>query len=380
MTIIQKLILIMAFLSLTSGIGILTYDRFVQRSQLAQINNSQKENFTDKQQTVAQLREAEEYLRQNTGDSSREALKLFNRVLSLNLDKNTNQLARYGLAVSLERSGDAATSLDHLRMLKKEGVDDNVLSEKVDYRLGKILLSINHEEEGRAILDSTMYRTKDDRLRSDIHTTLGDFFSSKGSFGRARENYDIALKYNSENLHAELGRAEAYKNIKRSQAYDYYDDYFIGNSNLLPEERKNVYTHLKNEAYDRGITAYRSGKYKDAIYFLSKAASKYTDPYVHEKSMYWLGESYLASGKIAKASECFDKVLKNSNTSMDQPALIKRGILQFQKGSYDDAAKSFQNAIANYPGEKYTESAKQWLDETMKMIEDRSTLESIPAE
>jgi len=379
MTSIHKVLLIIAFLSLSSGMGILTYDRFIQGAiQGERVSKLQNENFTDKRIAYAQLREAEEYLRQNTEDSSREAYKLFNRVMSLNLDEDTNQLARYGMAVALERTGEQATTLDHLRILKKEGVKNNILSEKVDYRLGKILLSINHVEEGRAILDSLLYLTKDDRLRSDIHTTLGSFFSSRGAFTRARENFDIALKYNPENLHAELGRAEAYKNIKRSLSYDYYDDYFIGNSNLHPEVKKNVYNNLKYEAYDKGVTAYRSGKYKDAIYFLTKATAKYTDPSIYEKSMYWLGESYLAAGNTSKASQSFHKVIRNTNTSMDQPALIKLGIIYFQNGSYEKAANSFKNAQDKYPDEKYSEQAGQWLDETMKMIEDKSSLQSMP--
>ncbi|MDH5655926.1 MAG: tetratricopeptide repeat protein [Spirochaetia bacterium] len=366
---LNKIIFIFAILSLSSGMGILTYDRFVQKDGVTAPDTENKE-------AMSQLREAEEYLRQNTTDSAKEAFRLFNKVLSLDLDKEINQMARYGIAVSLEKQGDVAASLAHLRILKNENVENHVLDEKVNFRHGKILLSINHVEEGRAILDSVLFTTKDDTLKSDIHTAFGFFFSSRGSFGRARENFDIALKYNPENLQAELGRAEAYKNIKRSLSYDYYDDYFLGNSRLNPEERKKVYSNLKYEAYDKGITAYRSGRYNDAVYFLSKSIDKYTDANIREKSLYWLGESYLASGKRDKAARTFSRVLKNSNSSMDQPALIKMGILDFQKGSYESAARSFQNAVQNYPGDKYSDQAKEWLDESMKMIEDKSTLEN----
>jgi len=379
MSAIQKFVLSLGLFFVASGVGILTYDRVLQDGVFSG-KAGKKGNFTDREEALARLKEAEEYLRQNTEGSARDAMKLFTRVLSLDIDEGTNQFARYGLGVALERLDDIETALAHYRKLDKEKIKDPLLSEKVKYRLGKTLLSINHEEEGRAILERLLSETHNDEIKSDVHTVLGFQNMKEGNSENAKENFSIALKYNPENLKAEMGRASAYKNIKRSASYDYYDDFLIGNSNLNPATKKNVYNALKFESYEKGLSAYRSGKYADAVFYFNKSINSYTDALIQEKSMYWLAESYLALGNSRKAVENFKRVSQNAESLMDQPALIKLGIINFEKNNYKAASQFFKKAMDDYPDGKYTPRAKEWMDETLNLMNEKNNLESIDSE
>jgi TolA-binding protein len=370
MNVYQKFTAAMGIALLFAGTGILTYERFYHATGL------RRDDSGEIQKTQANLREAEEYLRQNTHESAEEAMKRFNRILSEEWNEKISDQARYGLAVSLDRLGEGTIALDHLRLLKKRGVKDPALSEKVDYYLGKILISINHVDEGRALLDRLLNTSKDDRLRSDIHTVIGLYHLSTGKFKKSIESFSVALEYNPENMNAELGRARAAKGKNRGVSYAYYDDYLLGNSHLEPMRRSAVYSGLKSGAYEKGITAYRKGRYDDAIYYLHKAAEHYTDSETGENALYWIGESHLAAGDQDRALETFQRVLENSNDHRDQSALMKRGIIYFNQSDYKRATQIFDSLIEEYPDGKYSVRAREWREESMMQMREKELLES----
>jgi len=368
----QKFTTALGISLLLSGTGILTYDRYFFDLQMQNVAANGKPIGGDEIRVAkASLREAEEYLRQNTTDSAKDAMKIFNKILSSDYNRQINEQARYGLAVSLTKLGEFPVALDHLRKLKQDGVSEPAIAEKVDYHLGKLLLSINHVEEGKSLLEALLAKTKDDRLRSDIHTTIGNHDLKKERFKSASNNFSVALKYNPENLQAEIGRAAATKHSNRSLGYEYYDDYLLGNANLDLKEKSDIYSSLKNETYDRGIVAYRQGKYSSAIYYFKKSIHNYTDSHTKEKSLYWLGESYMAQGDGTNAQKTFSKVLENQDTSMDQAALIKKGILYFNRQQFEKAADQFERAIQEYPDGKFIDKAYEWRDETLEQLREK---------
>lgn len=320
------------------------------------------------------LREADEYLRQNSDNAAGQAQKIFTRLYSRDdTPADLKQLARYGLAVSLEKQGDRASALEHYRALKKARPTDSELVDKVDFSLGRMLMYINHETEGRALLDSLLSRTNDSRMKSKIHTAFGDYYLRRGRTEKARENYLIALKYNADNLRAEIGRANASRSLgKTASAYDYYDDFLLGNANLTPEKRRRLKQRLSNEYYDLALRHYRSGSYWQAAHYFRRTLNSSAGANVKEKALYWLAESYYSLGQKSQAYNTFSRVLRNADSTMDQPALIKKGIILFQRNKMKSAAAYFKKAEEDYGNTHYTRRAREWREEAEAQIRENS--------
>lgn len=373
---LQKLILAGGFLLLSGGIVLLAFDRFGSSSPMRFLNVERNEN--EFQKAERQLVEADEYLRQNSAESARKALDLFNSVLSRNLKPELNYMSRYGLGMSLEKLDDNAAALEHYRSLKAE--QDKLsadLRDKVDYSLGRLLLVINHEVEGRSLLESLLARTNDARMKSKIHTAFGQFYLAHGDRRRAGENFNIALKYFPENLQAEIGRANAESGVRRSMYYEYYDEYLTGNSHLAPADRRaRVASQVRETAYESGIRAYRGGRYQEAIDLFSRVIRDGGESSESEKARYWTGEALHATGRATEAYNTFERVLSNANGTMDQAALVRMGMILYQQGRLQDALGKFYRAAEDYPNGSYTNRALEWKKETEAQLRERDFLKN----
>ncbi|MCR9145323.1 MAG: tetratricopeptide repeat protein [bacterium] len=346
----------------TSGFGLDHHDRPGAREE----------------QAYVKLREADEYLRQNSREAARSASVIFNRVLARNVSPRINELAAYGLAVSLEKLDDRAAAIEYYRELKQRGVTDPVLRDRVDYSLGKLLLYIDHEEEGSALLKPLLAKTQDRVLKSKIHEAFGNFALARGQRQRAEANFRIAVKYDPENLAAERGRAAALKGQGRAwEAYKHYDDYLVTNGNLDPKDSKRLRGELEGDVYERGLSAYRAKRYHDAIGYLNRALRNSDSLNRSEKTLFWLGESYAAAGKSKEAIRCYDRVLKNADSGFDQAALVKKGILLEKSGRLAEAGAVFQRAIEDYPGGAYTGRAQEWREEVLAQLREKAVIENL---
>lgn len=324
------------------------------------------------------LREADEYLRQNSREAARSASVIFNRVLAQNTSPRINELAAYGLAVSLEKLDDRTAAIQYYRELKKRGVTDPVLRGRVEYSLGKLLLYIDHEEEGSALLKPLLAKTEDRILKSKIHAAFGNFALARGQRQRAEANFRIAIKYDPENLAAERGRAAALKGQGRAwEAYKHYDDYLVTTGNLDPKDSDRLRGELESDVYERGLSSYRAKRYNDAIGYLNRALRDSRSNSQTEKAMFWLGESYAAAGKTASAIQSYDRVLKNADAGYDQAALVKKGILLEKSGKLEEAGAVFQRAIEDYPGGTYTGRAQEWREEVLAQLREKAVIENL---
>ncbi|MCP5483670.1 MAG: tetratricopeptide repeat protein [Spirochaetales bacterium] len=364
----QSTILLFGLLLLLGGVGLLA----------SQYWNTSPESPAEVQEAYTSLREADEYLRQNSREAAENASAIFNRVLARNINPEINQLARYGLGVALEKMDDRAAALEYYEDLRREQIHDPALADRVDYSLGKLYLFISHEEEGRSLLEALLARTRDPELKSRIHTAYGMFYLSRGDGRRAKENFTIALEYYPSNLQARRGQARAARGQGGDWAsFEYYDDYLVGRSNLEPETRQRVAEEVRRDAYNGGIRSYRSNEFTAAIPYFRRVIDGGGNDDLTEKATYWLAESYAGAGRTRDAIRCYDQVLANSNTEMDQAALIKKGIILFEGRQLEAAARSFQRAIDDYPSGGYTEKAIEWRRETMAQIREQSIMEDV---
>ncbi|MCB1174492.1 MAG: tetratricopeptide repeat protein [Leptospiraceae bacterium] len=364
----QKILLIAGLLFLFGGIGLLA----------AHYTGNPFWSVFGSQDGLSSLREADEYLRQNSKESQRRALELFTTVLAKNYNPRTNALAKYGLAAALEKNQEYKLALDHYRELKDWPVQDQELSDKIDFALGRLYLYINHEQDGRGLLEPLLARSRDMRLKSRIHQAFGNFFLRGAEFDRATANFRVALKYDPENLQAQRGKAAAQKRIDQDWlALEFYDDYLFGDSYLEPRERENVVSEIREQAYEAGVQAWRKGDSNKAEYYFKEVLESGIEDNLSEKARYWLAETLQKDGQMQKAYQAFEDVLDNRDQSMDQAALIKMGILRFNAQDLQASAKLFQRAIDEFPRGSYTEKAIEWRREIRSQLQEREILDRV---
>ncbi len=376
------------------------------------------------------LKKAEEYLRQNSKESIRLALDIYNTVYSFSNDLRVKQLAKYGLAYSLYKLNDENRALLHLRELKTQKIQDTVLEEEVDYLLGRILLLRDYEDEGRSILQNLLVRTTSNDLKSRIHLSFGDYYQKRRQFKKARQSYLIALEYNPDNLHAEIIKENLkFKNKELLMEYDSYN-YDLSKEILKDtqekekqkkedkkedkeekayikdkiksvgktkketkqqEDKKQLESEKENieEEIERikreiaiGLVFYNNNDYlnaKNTYIQIEKKINQFLQSNTlkeKEKNMFYelLENTYFRLGEVAEkenkelAKTYYDKVLNNPNIALDQVALIKKGIIYFESENYRMAYELFKKALEISPNGKYSSNALEWLKETEKIL------------
>ena len=356
------------------------FERNQQQQALQQRKLQQQELLREqkkqKLEIQIKLREAEQYLRQNSKDSARQALTIFTQILARDINKTINQKAKYGMAAALERLEDNQTALEYYKELQAQDIKDKNIRNKVDYSLGRFYLYLNHEQEGRALLMPLLRRTKNGKLKSKVFTTFGMYYLRRGESKRAEENFKVALKYNQENLQAQEGRAKAVKGQGRDwTAYGYYDDYLFSSATLNPNSRKKITNKLEQDILASGFQAFHNKRYHNAMSFFKRVRNHTKNQHMKENANFWIAETYKALGLTNKALEAYSNVLRNSVTDKDALALFHKGSLLFQKEKLKQAAQEFEKLHNNYPHSEYSEKAKEYLSEIHAEISEKSQLE-----
>ena len=390
------------------------YLNFSRTLSPTEVNESEPFPYTE-EKLKSDLYMAEEYLRQNSYDSIRKALDIYNKVLSFAKDVKIKQLAKYGLAYSLYRLNDDNRSLLHLKELKTEKIFDPILEEEVDYLLGRILLLRGHDDEGRAILQNLLVKTTSKDLKSRIHATFGDYYQLKKEFKKAKKSYQIALEYNPDNLHAEIIKENLDKNKNKELIpfeHDYYDQQLSKKTLEEKEPIKKEKDKLKDKNKDKdkdkekgsqklemseeieklkrefslAVSLYNQNDLQNAnnqLINLEKKVSQLLMENIKEKEkndLYTLLENiYYRLGEVVEkqknnelAKVYYDKVLANPSPELDQAALIKKGIISFEQEKYKEAYNLFSRAVEISPNGKYTTKAMEWLKETEKILKNMS--------
>jgi len=397
------------------------YLNFSRTLSPTQVNESEPFPYTE-EKLKSDLYMAEEYLRQNSYDSIRKALDIYNKVLSFAKDVKIKQLAKYGLAYSLYRLNDDNRSLLHLKELKGEKIFDPILEEEVDYLLGRILLLRGHDDEGRAILQNLLAKTTSNDLKSRIHATFGDYYQLKKEFKKAKKSYQIALEYNPDNLHAEIIKENLDKNKELIPfEHDYYDQQLSKKTleeketslkekesikkqkesekdkhkdkEKVKEKEKEVPQLDISEEIERikreislAVSLYNQNDLQNAnnqLINLEKKVNQLLMENIKEKEkneLYLLLENiYYRLGEVVEkqknnelAKVYYDKVLANPSPELDQVALIKKGIISFEQEKYKEAYNLFSLAVEISPNGKYTTKAMEWLKETEKILKNMS--------
>jgi len=378
------------------------YFNFSRTLSPTDVDESEPFPYTE-EKLKSDLNMAEEYLRQNSYESIRKALDIYNKILSFSKDIKIKQLAKYGLSYSLYRLNDENRSLLHLRELKAQKIVDPILEEEVDFLLGKILLLRGHDDEGKAILQNLLAKTTSNDLKSRIHATFGDYYQLKKQYKKAKKSYLIALEYNPDNLHAEIIKESIEKNKKFIPfEHEYYDQYLSQQMFVKDQEQKTEFKKQDKERDSKkanikdiseeiekikrelslGISYLHQNEYLKAnnqfievekkikqLMELNIKEKDKNDLYDQLENIYFrLGEVSEKQKNIELAKSYYDKVLSNPSVMLDQVALIKKGILYFEQDQYKEAYNLFKRAVEISPNGKFTTKAMEWLKETERML------------
>ncbi|MBI37956.1 MAG: hypothetical protein CMF59_00015 [Leptospiraceae bacterium] len=396
----QRAIFIAGLLFLTAGTSFLALDQWRFSRVLGEMNLAGSPDARQQmkmEEGLSDLREAEEYLAQNSLESAQKAHDRFVHVLSRDLNKDINQRASYGIAASLDRLGDRNRAVEHLRSLRDEGVKDKLLREKTEYLLGRLLILFGHDEEGKSILQELLAKTQNNLIKSRIHTTFGDYYRLTGQKNKAERNYRIALEYSPGNLHAEVERAEMLDDQPRIRYY-YHEDYLIDSSlkkktekpssqTQRPTRKPKKETEPKKEdtkenpgnaqsLYEAGIKHFRDKQYPEAVSKFQAALKAGPNAELREKVLYWLAESLSAGGEKDRALEYYSAVIENPALSLDQAAYIQRGIILFDRARVKEAYEEFKRAASQFPEGAYTNQALEWQREVENILQDRERLKN----
>ncbi|GIX42181.1 MAG: hypothetical protein KatS3mg129_1914 [Leptospiraceae bacterium] len=378
------------------------YYNFSRTLSPTEVHESEPLPYTE-DKLKSDLHMAEEYLRQNSYESIRKALDIYNKILSFSKDIQIKQLAKYGLSYSLYRLNDENRALLHLRELKSQKIFDPILEEEVDYLLGKILLLRGHEDEGKAILHNLLAKTTSNDLKSRIHATFGDYYQIKKQYKKAKKSYLIALEYNPDNLHAEIIKENIEKNKEVVPfEHEYYDQYLSKKTlktkerepktkkesvkPIVEQEQKTIDINEEIEKLKRtlaeGVSYLNQNNYIKAnniFVDMEKEIQQLLNKNIKEKeknelydllenTYFRLGEVTEKQNNLELAKSYYDKVLTNPSILLDQVALIKKGIIYFERDEYQEAYDLFKRAVEISPNGKFTSKAMEWLKETEKIL------------
>ncbi len=329
----NMMIILIAFILMTSGVILIAMDFFrlkqvYENSYKDSINFLKDSNIIDREpepyteeKLKSDLKMAEEFLRQNSYESIRKAMEIYNRIVSFAKEPKLMQASKYGLAYSLFRLNEESSALFHLKDLKKQIIYDPYLEEEVDYLIGKIQLFRGREDEGKAILNSLLSRTLSNDLKARIHATLGDYYQLKGSYKKARKSYSIALEYNPDSQFYK----EIQKKIQKKQYYDPldYESYDLDLYDSMDfthekKKRKNVKKSEKEQKIDEKKQEHKIQE---------------EDKEIHKEDCKKKIDCKQPSDEIPKLvkSESFEDVKK----------LYWQGIVQYNKENYDEAFNLF---------------------------------------
>ncbi len=329
--------------------------------------------FNENQKTQAlleKIREGEELLLQSAKPSHEKALAIFSELNSKEESEKYKFKVKFGLGRALEKNNDQMRAIEIYRELNQNSSSGswNKDRENLSYALGNLLLKLNREEEGKGHLDEVLKKSDDKKIRSLALSSFGDFYFRKRELEKARKNYSLAVQEDATNTHARIGWGRVlFGQGKDWASYEIFDDYLSDGRYFDIDGDKNV-SEYASSIFQRGKDYYHKREFLRAIDSFKKILSLKDSNKLEEKALYYIAESYASLGKGKEALRFIDRVLTNSDTSLDQSALFRKGTILFKWGSYEKAASVFQSIIDRYPRNNISERSIAWKKECMELL------------
>jgi tetratricopeptide (TPR) repeat protein len=331
----------------------------------------QEKEAKDKRALVTEkLKEGEILLEQSNPKSIEKAREIFSELYSKENSEPYKFRILYGLANSLEQTGDKLKALEYYKELNQFPNLTNEEKDKLSLSLGKILLLLNREEEGKIHLKYVLKNSQNSKLRSLALTYIADFHLDKNDLEKALKDYILAIEEDPSNYYAK----QQLEKLSKLMGIDWrtYND---SPKEITEKPATAKKTKPKLSYYQRGKQSFINKKYWTAIRNFKRAIPISKSVKQKEKVLWYIGESYNAVNRLQQSIEYMDKVLENPDMTLDQAAVFRKGTVNFRLNKYEEALVLFQETINKYPKSYYTDKAEEYKKETQKILTDANEFE-----
>lgn len=313
---------------------------------------------------------SETYSRLEEGTSINRAIELFTKVIAHYPDTSYAAKALYHIANSYEKIGLyrlAFLKYSYLLKEKQHQLDSRSRNEVLAH-LAKLKIRKNYSEEGIRQLYSLLEDSTDSQFRSRLYSEIGYSYLTLDEVSRADRAFDLALRENSGNQEAILGKARALKRLgKSTEAFQQYD-YFLSHHGSFSQYTRDVRNAYLKQSYSTALSHFKKGSYWPAIKYFRLVLKKFPESKYTENSYYWIGESYYKLERYSDARSYYSKTLSNGYYHKDQDARIKLGYTYFMQKKYDLAAREFQAYLDSYPNGKHNKIARRWKESSAREL------------
>jgi tol-pal system protein YbgF len=128
-----------------------------------------------------------------------------------------------------------------------------------------------------------------------------------------------------------------------------------------PRRERRAPVPSESELYRRALDAFRARDYHAALRTLSTMVEHYPDGGYAENGRYWIGECYYGLERYSQAVVSFRRVLELPAKTKNDDAQLKLGICYVKLGQTDEARRSFESLLREYPSSEYVHRARSYL-------------------
>lgn len=136
----------------------------------------------------------------------------------------------------------------------------------------------------------------------------------------------------------------------------------------LPEQdqqqpgQMSVASAEEQAAYDSAFELLKQSRYNDAIIEFRAMISEFPNGALVDDAQYWIGEAYYVTRDFENALDAFQTVVDRYSDSQRVPeALLKLGYVQAELGRNEEARRTLNQVISQYPGSRVAISAETRL-------------------
>lgn len=133
-------------------------------------------------------------------------------------------------------------------------------------------------------------------------------------------------------------------------------------SSQQPSTQMAVAGAEEQAAYDSAFELLKQSRYNDAIIEFRAMISEFPNGALVDDAQYWIGEAYYVTRDFENALDAFQTVVNRYSDSQRVPeALLKLGYVQAELGRNEDARRTLNQVISQYPGSRVAISAETRL-------------------
>lgn len=128
------------------------------------------------------------------------------------------------------------------------------------------------------------------------------------------------------------------------------------------------FTYPQNEVeqFRKGMEAFNAERYAEALnYFDYSTQNHRLSDELYSTAKYYSGEALLNLGKLDAATQDFEYVIRNfESSSFRDKALYRAGIIYFDQVKYEESRKKLKQLLEEYPESEFSGASLYWIGES----------------